>query len=117
MKSLILTGAIALGLSTAANAWELGNGLSIDNEITAERNLETDVNVFTWDLDASWDFGLGVVEVGPQTFDIENIEFTGMDYKITVPVKWVDGLEAYTETTTNDEWEIGDVTIGASFTF
>jgi len=117
MRSIILSGAFALVLASSAAAMELGNGLSWNNEVTAERNLETETNSFTFETDVAWDFGLGTLEVGPNVFDLENIEWTSTEYQVTMPVKFLDGAEVFTKTSTNSDWEIGDVTIGASFTF
>jgi hypothetical protein len=40
-----------------------------------------------------------------------------MEYQVTLPVTSVTGLEVYTKTTTDDEWGMGDISIGASFSF
>lgn len=117
MRSIILAGALALGMSSSAMAIELGNGLSWNNEVTAERNLETETNSFKFETDVAWDFGLGTLEVGPNVFDLEDIQWTSTEYEVTVPVKYLAGAEVFTKTSTNSDWEIGDVTIGASFSF
>ena len=117
MKTLITASVIALGLASSAAAIELGNGLSLDSEFKAERNMETETNALTFETDLTWDFGIANVEVGPNIMDLEDIEFTGMEYELTLPVTSVTGLEVYTKTTTDDEWGMGDISIGASFSF
>ena len=117
MKTLITASVVALGLASSAAAIELGNGLSLDSEFKAERNMETETNALTFATDLTWDFGIANVEVGPNIMDLEDIEFTGMEYQVTLPVTSVTGLEVYTKTTTDDEWGMGDISIGASFSF
>ena len=58
MKTLITASVVALGLASSAAAIELGNGLSLDSEFKAERNMETETNALTFETDLTWDLVL-----------------------------------------------------------
>lgn len=117
MKNVLTAAALILATAGTASAIDLGNGMSFDNEFTAERNLETETNALTYEADFTWDLGVASLEVGPNIFDLEDIEFTSMEYEVTVPVVSVTGLEVYGKTTTDKDWGVGDISIGASFSF
>ncbi len=117
MKNVLTAAALILATAGTASAIDLGNGMSFDNEFKVERNLDTEVNALTYEADFTWDLGLASVAIGPNIMDLEDIEFTAMEYEVTLPIAGVTGMEVYGKTTTDEDWGLGDVSIGASFSF
>ena len=117
MKNVLTAAALILATAGTASAIDLGNGMSFNNEFTAERNLETETTAITYEADFTWDLGVASFEVGPNVIDLEDIEFTSMQYEITAPIASISGMEVYGKTTTDKDWGIGDISIGASFSF
>ena len=117
MKNVLTAAALILATAGTASAIDLGNGMSFDNEFKVERNLDTEVNALTYEADFTWDLGLASVAIGPNIMDLEDIEFTAMEYEVTLPIAGVTGMEVYGKTTTDKDWGLGDVSIGASFSF
>lgn len=117
MKNVLTAAALILATAGTASAIDLGNGMSLANEFKAERNLETEINALTYEADFTWNLGMASLEVGPNVFDLEDIEFTSMEYEVTVPIASVSGMKVYGKTSTDKDWGFGDISVGASFSF
>tara|TARA_R100001443_G_scaffold10217_2_gene19726 strand:+ start:1221 stop:1577 length:357 start_codon:yes stop_codon:yes gene_type:complete len=118
MKNILLASAVALAATTVTSA-ELGNGLSV--------GIETDVNyttgIETWKADITPSVGLAVyglnfsVDTTFNALDLgEDDIFKGVDVKAEYNLLSA-GLTAYTEVSSDSDFEFGDFTIGAKMSF
>ncbi len=121
MKKLILAVAIAMGISLPAYAWDLGNGMSIDNSMTASYNVDTPattlvaesgmtVPLLMMDLTVDSDWDLTALGSSSSADFWKGIDI-GLDYDISHSVV----LELNTGIDTN--WNREDVTLSMTLSF
>tara|TARA_A100001011_G_scaffold391708_2_gene477742 strand:- start:1306 stop:1671 length:366 start_codon:yes stop_codon:yes gene_type:complete len=121
MKKYILTIALALAFAYPAGAWDLGNGISIDNEIEAKYNLDTPATTLTmqsgvtlpmlgmdWTVDADFDLNaLG----SSSTADLYKGLDIGVDYDIS------NNLVLELDTGMDTDWAREDINLSMTLSF
>lgn len=115
MKNIIIATAILALTSTAALAADLGNGFSLGAEINVDYNVTADTEV---DFTATPEFGYAVAdfEITVATdIDLRDVEFVGFDIEATYQM--TPALELYTNVSTDDDLDFGDVYVGATLSF
>jgi len=115
MKNLIIATAILAATSTTALAADLGNGFSLGAELNAEYNVTADTEV---EFTATPEFGYAIAnfEITVETdIDLRDVDFVGFDIEATYQV--TPAVELYTNVSTNDDLDFGDVYVGATFSF
>tara|TARA_R100000030_G_C3198844_1_gene110321 strand:- start:45 stop:395 length:351 start_codon:yes stop_codon:yes gene_type:complete len=116
MKKLLLASAFAVA-ATSASAIDLGYGLSVG----AETDMSYTTGTETWELDVTPKLSMGAygatlsAETTVDVLDINNGDiFTGVDWKAEYAWK---GLTTYTEVSSDADFEFGNITMGAKFSF
>ena len=116
----IVAAAAALTFATSANAFELGNGLSVGGEVESSYNFGTEDFGLLFTPEAS--FNMDGLALGVSTeFDLANLEdevadnFKGLDFEATYTVN--DWVSAYGEISTDKDFEFGDLVVGTRFNF
>ena len=56
------------------------------------------------------------LEIGSDV-DMRDVDFTGMDMTLGYDIANIPGLEVFGKVTTDDEWNMGDIHVGATFSF
>tara|TARA_A100001515_G_C4549108_1_gene202826 strand:+ start:171 stop:521 length:351 start_codon:yes stop_codon:yes gene_type:complete len=116
MKKLLLPVAFAT-IATSATAMDIGYGLSIgaDTELTYTTGKET------WTLDVTPSMGLGAygasftAETTIDVLDLNNGDiFNGVDWKAEYVWK---GITTYTKVSSDEDFNFGDITVGAKLSF
>jgi hypothetical protein len=116
MKKLLLSAAL-VATATSASAMDLGYGLSL----SAETDMSYTTGKETWELDFTPSMGLNLygaslsAETTVDVLDINNGDiFTGVDWK--AEYVW-NGMTAYTEVSSDADFDFGDITVGAKIKF
>lgn len=116
MKKLLLSAAL-VATATSASAMDLGYGLSL----SAETDMSYTTGKETWELDFTPSMGLSLygaslsAETTVDVLDINNGDiFTGVDWK--AEYVW-NGMTAYTEVSSDADFDFGDITVGAKIKF
>ena len=116
MKKLLLSAAL-VATTTSVSAMDLGYGLSL----SAETDMSYTTGTETWELDFTPSMGLSMygaslsAETTIDVLDINNGDiFTGVDWK--AEYVW-NGMTAYTEVSSDADFEFGDITVGAKIKF
>ena len=116
MKKLLLPVAFAT-IATSATAMDIGYGLSIgaDTELTYTTGTEL------WTLDVTPSMGLGAygasftAETTIDVLDLNNGNiFNGVDWKAEYVWK---GITTYTKVSSDEDFNFGDITVGAKLSF
>ena len=116
MKKLLLPVAFAT-MATSATAMDIGYGLSIgaDTELTYTTGTEL------WTLDVTPSMGLGAygasftAETTIDVLDLNNGDiFNGVDWKAEYVWK---GITTYTKVSSDEDFNFGDITVGAKLSF
>ncbi len=128
MKKILLATAAVFAMASSASALDFGNGLALNTEVNGEYNTGTELFVVTLTPELAYApvEGLGVyVSTDFALFDGDNVissdtAFTGL----TLGATYVPNLdlgpasvEAYVETEFDEDFEAGDVLVGATFSF
>ena len=121
MKKLILAMVVAMGFALPASAWDLGNGISIDNSIEAALNIDKDTTALTmesgitvpiWVLNANVNADFDLKSLGnASTADLYQGLDIGLDYAVGSNVL----LEL--DTGMDTDWAREDVTLSMTLTF
>ena len=114
--------AAAMVAATSANAFDLGNGLSIGGEVETSWTPAADTNAYGLDFtpEASFTFQ-GLKLSADTTIDMLELNndavdtFTGFDFEATYSVS--DNLTAFGEVSTDADNAFGDITIGTRLSF
>lgn len=120
---LLATTAAALLLATSASAMDLGMGLSLNTEVTAEYAVDAEKLTLTtpelgytlsgFDITASTELAIYNGE-----FVVEDTFSTLPTIDFTVEREVMNGLTAYVETSYDlDAGERGEITLGTTFAF
>ena len=116
MKKLLLSAAL-VATTTSVSAMDLGYGLSL----SAETDMSYTTGTETWELDVTPKLSMGAygaalsAETTIDVLDINNGDiFTGVDWK--AEYVW-NGMTAYTEVSSDADFEFGDITVGAKIKF
>ena len=116
MKKLLLS-ATLVATATSVSAMDLGYGLSL----SAETDMSYTTGTETWELDFTPSMGLSMygaslsAETTIDVLDINNGDiFTGVDWK--AEYVW-NGMTAYTDVSSDADFEFGDITVGAKIKF
>jgi hypothetical protein len=116
MKTVIFASALAVA-ATSVSAIDLGNGLSMGTEVDMSYVTGAD----TWALEATPYAAIsqyGVTLKAETEFDVLKINegdvFKGVD--LTAEYVW-NIMTAYTEVSSDADFEFGDITIGAKIKF
>ena len=115
MKKLLLATTLVAG--TSVSAMDIGYGLSVG----ATTDMSYTTGTETWELDFTPKVSMGAYGVSFSTettidvLDINNGDiFTGLDWKAEYAWK---GVTTYTEVSSDADFEFGDITMGAKFSF
>ena len=121
MKKLILAMAIAMGFALPASAWDLGNGISIDNSIEAALNIDKDTTALTmesgitvpiWVLNANVNADFDLKSLGnASNADLYQGLDIGLDYAVGSNVL----LEL--DTGMDTDWAREDITLSMTLSF
>ena len=116
MKKLLLATAVAVA-GTSVSAMDIGYGLSVG----ADTGLTYTTGTELWTMDVKPSVGLGAYGVsftGETTIDVLDLNngdiFTGVDWKAEYVWK---GMTTYTKVSSDADFEFGDITMGAKFSF
>ena len=116
MKKLLLASVFTVA-ATSVCAIDLGSGLSVGTEV--DMNYVTGVD--TWSLEATPYASIsqyGVMLKAETTVDVLDINngdvFEGLD--LSAEYVW-NGMTAYTEVSSDADFEFGDITVGAKIKF
>ena len=116
MKKLLLPVAFA-AMATSVSAMDLGYGLSVGAETELTYTTGTEV----WTMDVTPSMGLGAygasftAETTIDVLDLNNGDiFTGVDWKAEYVWK---GMTKYTKVSSDADFELGDITMGAKISW
>jgi len=116
MKKLLLSAALAV-TATSVSAMDLGYGLSVG----ATTDMSYTTGTETWELDVTPKLSMGAygatlsAETTVDILDINNGDiFTGLDWKAEYAWK---SITTYTEVSSDADFEFGNITMGAKFSF
>ena len=116
MKKLLLASAVAVA-GTSVSAMALGYGLSVG----ATTDMSYTTGTETWELDVTPKLSMGAygatlsAETTVDILDINNGDiFTGLDWKAEYAWK---SITTYTEVSSDADFEFGNITMGAKFSF
>ena len=112
MKRILLTFA-ALFVSIAPASADL---LGFEWETAGKYNIDTEVSTLTQEVGKTIPYGSLSFNVNAD-FDIINTEFQGTDYKASLDVVPVNGLEIYLQTGLDKEWAREDLELGFTLNF
>ena len=121
MKKIILAMALAMGLALPAAAWDLGNGISIDNSIEAALNIDKDTTALTmesgitvpvWILSANVNADFDLKSLGSaSTADLYKGLDIGLDYAVG------NGVLLELDTGLDTDWAREDITLSMTLSF
>tara|TARA_B100000287_G_scaffold152259_2_gene143934 strand:- start:2750 stop:3112 length:363 start_codon:yes stop_codon:yes gene_type:complete len=120
MRSFILALAAAIVFALPAHAIDLGNGISLDNEIKAKYNVDTEtsdltaqtgVTVGVWVLDMSVDADFDLLSISDDSKDLYQGIDIGVDWRLH------DSLVIELDTGINTDWERENISLSATLSF
>ena len=121
MKKLILAMVVAMGFVLPASAWDLGNGISIDNSIEAGLNIDKDTSTLTmesgmtvpiWILSANVNADFDLEALGSSsTADLYKGLDIGLDYNVA------SGVLLELDTGMDTDWAREDITLSMTLSF
>ena len=120
MKNLAIVAAAGIFAATSASAIDLGaTGVSIG--ATVDANYTTGVDTYAVDFTPSAGYNAFCIGLGVETtFDVfkfnEGDVFKGLDFDASYSLG-ATGASVYGEVGTDADFEFGDVTVGAKFSF
>jgi opacity protein-like surface antigen len=117
MKKLLITSTILTLLATPALALDFGNGIALNNTITAEYSVETDVFTTTYEPQLQYSLGNGVVAYAETLIDLQDIDFVGLDIGLEYTPAKFDKLTVTTEVQFDADLGYSDVVVKAELTF
>jgi len=115
-----IAAAAAFTFATSANAFELGNGLSVGGEVEQSYDFGTEdfAILFTPEVDFAY---AGLALNVSTEFDVLELNndavdnFQGLDFEATYGVN--DYITAFGEISTNKDFEFGDLVVGTRLNF
>ena len=121
MKKILLAMVIAMGFILPAHAWDLGNGVSIDNKLEAAMNLDKDTSTLTmesgitipmWVLSANVNADFNLEALGSSsTADLYQGLDIGLDYNVG------NGVLLELDTGLDTDWAREDITLSMTLSF
>ena len=116
MKKIIASAAFFIGMTAAANAADLGNGLSAGAELDINYTTGSEAWVYKITPEVGYAPPWGVDLSAETSIMIDDPEFTGISWEAewmipTTPV------EAYAKIKSDADHDFGDTTIGLSWSF
>jgi hypothetical protein len=82
MKNILLAGVAFFGLATAANAFELGYGVTLDNTLEFVYSVETENFTSTYEPELSYRIDQDWRAFALTEIDLQDINFVGMEIGI-----------------------------------
>lgn len=115
MKIAAITAAATL-VATSVSAMDLGGGFSAGATAEAEYNLDTEAEKLTLTPYAGYAMW-GIDWTVETELDMQNLSDEELDLDWAMKYTIMDGLKAYVEVSTDQDFEAENLTVGASFTF
>lgn len=115
MKKILLATTVLALTAVSAMAADLGNGFSLGADINAEYNVTAGGDVaLTGTPMLGYTTGAFEFTVGTD-IDLADIDFVGLDVGATYAVSG--NFELYAETSTDSNFEFGDLVVGGTLSF
>lgn len=117
MKKLLITSALFAVLATPTLAFDLGRGFVLDNTVTAEYSVETEVFTTLYEAEVNYAFDNGVLAYAQTEIDLQDVDFNGLDLGLEYVPAELDQLTLTTEVQFDSDLNYSDVVLTAEVKF
>ena len=117
MKNVLIVSALLATLATPSLAFDLGRGFVLDNTVTAEYSVETDVFTSIYEAEVNYVFDNGVLAYAQTEIDLQDIDFTGLNLGVEYAPVAFNELTLNTEVQFDSDLNYSDLVLTAEVKF